>query len=75
MTFLVVPRVFAVMIAMPLLTILADAAGIVGGLLAAISTLDITVTGYINQLEKALTYAHVFSGIAKSVVFDFLLLL
>jgi len=72
MTFLVVPRVFAVMIAMPLLTILADAAGIVGGLLAAVSTLDITITGYINQLERALTYAHVFSGIAKSVVFGFL---
>jgi phospholipid/cholesterol/gamma-HCH transport system permease protein len=72
MTFLVVPRVLAVMIAMPLLTILADAAGIVGGLLTAISTLDITITGYINQLERALTYAHVFSGIAKSVIFGFL---
>ena len=72
-TFLVIPRVVAVMIAMPLLTILADAAGIVGGLITAVSTLDITVTAYLNQLERALTYAHVFTGLAKSIVFGFLL--
>ncbi len=72
MTFLVVPRVIAVMFAMPLLTILADAAGIVGGLLAAVTTLDITITGYINQLERALTNAHIFSGILKSIIFGFL---
>jgi phospholipid/cholesterol/gamma-HCH transport system permease protein len=72
MTFLVVPRVIAVMLAMPLLTILADVAGIAGGLLTAVTTLDITIVGYINQLDRALTYGHVFSGLIKSVVFGFL---
>lgn len=72
MTFLVVPRVIAVMVAMPLLTIMADAAGIAGGLITAVSTLDITITAYINQLSRALNYAHIFSGIVKSVVFGFL---
>ncbi len=71
--FLVLPRVTAVVIAMPLLTILADFAGIGGGLLSAISTLDITISGYINELQRALNFAHIFSGIGKSAIFGFLI--
>lgn len=72
MRFLVLPRVTAVVLAIPILTILADIAGVGGGLIAAVSTLDITMTGYLNQLHKALSFADVFSGIAKSMVFGFL---
>jgi phospholipid/cholesterol/gamma-HCH transport system permease protein len=72
MRFLVVPRVLAVMLAMPFLTILADVAGVGGGLLTAITTLNITISGYINELQKALSMADIFSGIIKSLVFGFL---
>lgn len=72
MGFIVVPRVLAVTLVMPLITILADAAGIVGGMLTAMATLDISVASYINQLQKALSYSHIFSGLGKSVIFGFL---
>jgi phospholipid/cholesterol/gamma-HCH transport system permease protein len=73
MNFLVLPRVFAVVIAMPILTLIADVAGILGGLIAAVSTLNITMAGYMNQMQVALNYYHVFSGVGKSIVFGFLI--
>lgn len=71
--FLVLPRVFAVMVAMPFLTLIADLAGVVGGLFAAITTLDISITGYMNQLQISLDYYDVFTGIGKSIVFGYLI--
>ncbi|MDA3842931.1 MAG: ABC transporter permease [Candidatus Kapabacteria bacterium] len=70
--FLVLPRVFAVMIAMPILTLMADLAGILGGLLTAITALDLTITGYLNQLQSTLSYWDVFTGVGKSIFFGFL---
>ncbi len=71
--FLVLPRVIAVATAMPILVILCDVAGIAGGLIAGLSTLDITISSFLSQLNVALTYSHVFSGILKSVVFGLLI--
>jgi phospholipid/cholesterol/gamma-HCH transport system permease protein len=70
--FLVLPRVLAVTLAMPLLVILTDLAGIAGGLLAAVGTLDITVAGYVNELQRALSYGDLFTGLGKSMIFGFL---
>lgn len=71
--FLVIPRILAVTLAMPLLTLFADAAGIVGGLLIGMTTLDATLTGYFAQSQEALTYVHVGSGLVKSVIFGVLI--
>lgn len=71
--FIVMPRVIAVMLALPLLVLLADVAGIFGGLIAAIATLDISIVSYVNQLQKALNYAHIFTGVGKSIVFGLLI--
>jgi len=73
MQFLVLPRVLAVTFAMPLLVIICDLAGIIGGLLAGLATLDITISSFLAQLNIALNYAHVFSGIFKSIVFGLLI--
>ncbi len=70
--FLIIPRVLAVTIAIPFITILADFAGIVGGLVAAMTALDMTFTGYSNELNRALNYSHLFSGLFKSIIFGFL---
>ncbi len=70
--FLVLPRVLAVTLSIPFVTILADITGIAGGLLASLATLNITFTGYINELQSALTFAHIFSGLGKSMIFGFL---
>jgi len=73
MRFLVMPRVMSVVIAMPMLTLLADLAGIAGGLISGLAVLNITLTGYINGLQGALTYYDVIGGLVKSMVFGFLI--
>jgi len=73
MKFLVIPRVLAVTLSIPIITLFADVAGIGGGLIMALSTLDITLTGYLNQLTAALSLFDIFSGLAKSMIFGFLI--
>lgn len=70
--FLILPRITAVMFAMPFLVILANFAGILGGMIAALSTLEITMVGYLNEMQSALSFGDVFSGLIKSIVFGFL---
>jgi phospholipid/cholesterol/gamma-HCH transport system permease protein len=71
-SFLVLPRVLAVTLAMPLLTMLCNIAGIGGGLIAALSTLDITISGYLNELQLAVGIGDIVSGLIKSIIFGFL---
>jgi phospholipid/cholesterol/gamma-HCH transport system permease protein len=67
--FLVFPRVIALVLVMPLLTLFADIVGILGGLLVALLGLDLTVNSYLLQTNKALQLWDVGSGMLKSVVF------
>lgn len=67
--YLVLPRALAVMLVLPLLTLLADLVGIGGGLLVGVLSLDLTVSAYLSETQKALTVWDVFSGVLKSVVF------
>ena len=67
--FLVFPRVIALVLVMPLLTVLADLIGIMGGLLVALLSLDLTVNAYLLETHKALALWDVGSGVLKSVVF------
>jgi phospholipid/cholesterol/gamma-HCH transport system permease protein len=68
MRFLVLPRVLAVTLVMPLLVLFADMAGILGGLIIANSVLHISISGYLNETKQALSYAHVYTGLFKSLV-------
>jgi phospholipid/cholesterol/gamma-HCH transport system permease protein len=67
--YLVFPRVIALMLVMPLLTVLSDIVGILGGLLVGMLSLDLTVHGYLLETEKALHLWDIGSGMLKSVVF------
>jgi len=71
--YLVLPRVLAITIAMPILVLICNLVGVIGGLVAAITTLDITLSGYINQLQAALSLGDIFSGLIKSIIFGFLI--
>lgn len=71
--FLVLPRVLSVTFAMPLLTIMGDLAGISGGLVAALSSLNITLTGFMNELQNSLGLSNLLTGLFKSMVFGFLI--
>jgi phospholipid/cholesterol/gamma-HCH transport system permease protein len=67
--FLVFPRVIALVLVMPLLTLFADLVGILGGLLVALLGLDLTVNAYLLETQNALKLWDVGSGMLKSVVF------
>lgn len=69
MQFLVLPRIFALIVMMPLLCVCADLISIVGGMVVAIGISDVTMLQYINQIGEAVTLNDLFSGIFKSIVF------
>jgi len=66
---LVLPRVFALMITLPLLVFVGDIAGLSGALVIANTMLDITPAGFIDRLQSALAPRHVLIGLGKSPVF------
>ena len=67
---LVVPRVVALMLVVPLLTLLADFVGIAGGLVVGITDLDLTTQGYLIETLKCRARRGTSSrGSLKSVVF------
>jgi phospholipid/cholesterol/gamma-HCH transport system permease protein len=67
--FLVLPRMVALMLMMPLLCVYADLMGILGGLLVGVVNLDIAATQYLEQTRNAVGIGDFTVGIAKSVVF------
>lgn len=69
MRFLVLPRTLALVLVLPVLTLLGDAVGILGGLVVGVLTLDLTITGYLQESFKAIELWDIFSGVIKSVLF------
>lgn len=67
--YLVIPRVWALAIAAPALTLLGDVAGVAGGLVVGIASLGIPATGFIAELRTAVIPSDVWTGIVKSVAF------
>lgn len=70
--FLVAPRIIAALIMTPLLTIFADAIGLLGGGLVML-LFHIPLVTYFNQLLTAVQPADFFGGLAKSFVFGVLI--
>ena len=71
--FLVLPRMIASFLVVPLLTLFSDVFAIAGGLLVGVSMLDLTVSGYINQTISALDLFDVFWGVSKAGIFALLI--
>jgi phospholipid/cholesterol/gamma-HCH transport system permease protein len=67
--YLVLPKALALMLVLPVLTLVGDFVGLLGGLLVGLMSLDLTIAGYISETQKALSMWDVFSGLIKSVVF------
>jgi phospholipid/cholesterol/gamma-HCH transport system permease protein len=67
---LVVPRVIALLLVVPVLTLIADFVGIAGGLVVGITDLDLTTQGYLVETLKAVHGWDVVTGLMKSVVFS-----
>ena len=73
MDFLVLPRMLALILMMPLLCIYADLMGILGGAIVGIGMLDITLTEYFVETQNALSLTDFAIGIFKSVLFGVLI--
>ena len=68
---LVLPRVLALVVALPLLTFFADLAGLAGGALMAALALDISLVDFARQLGDAVSSWTFWIGIVKAPVFGF----
>lgn len=66
---LVLPRVLALVIALPLLVFVGDAMSLAGAMAIARPMLDITPAAFMARLHEALELRHVLVGLAKAPVF------
>jgi phospholipid/cholesterol/gamma-HCH transport system permease protein len=73
--YLVVPRFIALCIVLPLLTIYADAIGILGSYLICVFRLGISSNIYLRVTTEALFYKDLFNGLFKTVFFGMIIAL
>jgi phospholipid/cholesterol/gamma-HCH transport system permease protein len=73
--FVVVPKMHGSIVTMPFLTILADAMGILGGMLIAYLYLDIGPSVFINRMGETIYNRDILIGILKSLIFAVLIVL
>jgi phospholipid/cholesterol/gamma-HCH transport system permease protein len=66
---LVLPKVLALMIAMPLLTVFADVLGVFGGMIMASAQLDVGYDAFLERFAKAVSVTAYLIGICKAPVF------
>ena len=75
MEFLVLPRVIALVLMMPLLCLYADFMGIAGGAAIGVGTLHLSWTTYVQQTADAVTLTDTAGGVFKSSVYGVLVAL
>jgi phospholipid/cholesterol/gamma-HCH transport system permease protein len=73
--FLVLPRMLALILMTPLLTIYTDLFGIVGGGLVAVTMLDLSTATYVTRLVQVVTLLDFGMGLARASVFGVLIAL
>ena len=71
--FLVVPKILASVITVPILTLFSDLFAILGGLVVGVFMLDLTANAYMAQTLKTLTLFDVFWGFLKAAAFALLI--
>jgi phospholipid/cholesterol/gamma-HCH transport system permease protein len=71
--FLVMPRVLALALMMPLLTLYSDFVGILGGAVIGVTMLDLPAAPYFNQTVESITLVSFSTGLVKSAVFGCLI--
>ncbi len=69
MEYLVLPRMLALMLMMPLLALYADVLGILGGMLVSVTALGIGAVKYAEQTLNALTLGDFVAGLFKGAVY------
>ena len=72
---LILPKVAALTVTLPLLTVWTDAAALLGGMLSAQHTLDISFQQFFLRLPDSVPLVNVFIGVGKAAVFGVLIAL
>lgn len=70
---LVLPRINALMITLPILALFSVFVGMVGGAAMAIVSLDMAAIQFLNRLQEAMTLKHFMVGMVKAPVFAYLI--
>ena len=73
MEFLVLPRMLALILMTPLLTIYADLMGVLGGAIIGINLYDLGATEYLHRTGIAITLPQVWVGVSKGALFGVLI--
>jgi phospholipid/cholesterol/gamma-HCH transport system permease protein len=67
--FLAVPKILATIIVVPILTVYTDFFGVLGGMIIGVTSLDLTMTTYINQSIKSIEVFDIVTSLIKAGVF------
>jgi len=70
---LVVPRVLATVLMLPVLTVISDAVGLVGGLIIAVTQLGLTAGYFFSSMVQHTRLGDLTSGLGKAVFFGYLI--
>jgi len=69
----VLPKVFGLTVAMPLLVLWTSAVALLGGMLAALLQLDLSLVYFLDNLPRAVPVSNLIIGLSKGVVFGFVI--
>jgi len=64
-----VPKMWAMLLSLPLLTIMADFVGLLGGTVTGVLSLDISPATFFNRVTNALLLKDIVTGLVKSISF------
>jgi phospholipid/cholesterol/gamma-HCH transport system permease protein len=67
--FLILPKLLAMLIVTPFLTIISDICGILGGMTIVTSMLNISITEYLNKTFEVIQFSDLSQGICKGFFF------
>lgn len=67
--FVAVPKLWAMLLCVPMLTVMADFFGIVGGVAVAVALMGLSLEAFVDQVISALLLRDILSGLVKSISF------
>ncbi len=71
--YLIIPRILAGIVSLPLLVLVGDIIGVMGGYLICVNLLNFNPTVYLQNTYNFVQFIDVFSGLVKAAVFGFLI--
>lgn len=66
---LVIPRLLALVVMLPLLTFIAMLAGLLGGMVVGMTSLDIPIQAYYGRMQETMELRHFLVGMSKAPIF------